>query len=621
MDRFNWPCNNTNYDHYYNQAHQEDGQHTFQPETGQTSAGPQPMALEDIIPSQRHLEDRHLEDSQHTFAPETGQTSAGGAASGALWSYPAPGQPQPYLDLNPPAQIPSWPRPDWGAPQPTTVTDVIQNDTLPNPQPAAPARRRKAPTKGLPPVKERFMAGLEAFGRGAPLVDCSSSLRFSAYITDNGTLVRKGIGLYRQLTDAEKTRLDHAITTRKRAVTKGSVKKRFLAGLDNYARGAKLKNCSATLQFKTYVTDDGHLHKDGKDLCKGLSREELNLVHQALLCRRDIYLNRVMNNASTEERFLAGLDKYAQGVPLTECFKTIRFGDYVTDNGLLRPQGEALRKSLSEKDQARVDEALVSRSDHYLNRVMNNASTEERFLASLDNYAKGLLLSECAEDICLRIYLTDDCRLHPDRGQPLYNKLSQDDKARVDDALTARRKVYAQRIAKDVDNFMITLEPYANGLSLQECETLPGLKKKASAYLTPEGGLTHRGKLLIENLQPDQLNKVLEAIEKRQQHTELNPQVPEPAWQWPEMLSPMPETGGVDPTAMADPIQTEAIQAEAIQTEAIQTEAIQTEAMQTEAMWAMVWQLTGQAVPGPSGSAAPPIPDYDNEAIGADFQH
>jgi hypothetical protein len=612
MDRFNWPCNNTNdhYDLYYNQAHQEDGQHSSQSETGQTSGGgaasgpswshpapgqpqpypgfnlpaqippspgpdweyflrtPQPMTLEEIIPSQMHLED-----GQHTFQPETGQTSAGVAASG---SYPAPDQPQPYQDLNPPAQISSWPRPDWGTSQPTTVADISQHDALPessNPKPAAPARRGKLRARGLPPVKERFLAGLEAFGRGVPLKNCSSSLRFYEYIHNNGCMIRKGLALYNQLTEAEKTRLNQAIIARQgakviRLADENTVKERFLAGLDNYAQGARLVDCSATLQFKHYVTDSGFLRQAGKEVCKGLPPEALAWVNQALFRRREFCLKREKANASVEERFLASLDNYAQGVPLANCSTVLQVDVYVTSDGKLHTKGEALRKSLSAEDQARLNQALLRRRDIYL---MNKASVEERFLASLESYAQGVLLKNCSEVLPVSDYVSHDGKLHP-KGEALRDRLSQEDQALVDQALTARGRLFGQRATRYVSKFMATLEPYANGLSLQECGTLSGLKRKAKLYLTPEGGLTHKGKLLVENLHPGLMNRVFDAIGKRQRRTELNPQVPEPQRQWPEMLSPMPEME----TAMVDP-------------------------MQTEAMWASVWQLTGQAVPGSSG--------------------
>ncbi|MEJ2045950.1 MAG: hypothetical protein P8X74_18985 [Reinekea sp.] len=653
MDRIY--CNPDNTDHYcYSQIHQEDGQYISQPETGQTSGTaasgplwshpapdqpqpyqsfdlpaqiplspspnleyflnlPQPMTFEDIILSQIYQED-----GQHTSQPEAGQTSAEGPASGPSWSHPTLGRPQPYHGFNLPAQIPLWSRPDGGASQPTTVADISQHDALPgssSSQPAAPSRRRKPRVKGLPPVKERFLAGLEAFGRGVLLKDCSLSIRFSNYIKSDGRLTNLGPGLYDQLTEAEKTRLEQAIIARRGTkLIKRTIKTRFLEGLDNYAQGVQLKDCSVTLQFKHYATDNGHLHKAGQDVCKGLSPKDLARVNQALLCRRESYLKRAMANPTVAERFLAGLDNYAQGVQLKDCSETIQFNDYVTDDGRLHPLGQNLRNNLPLEDQARLNQALLCRRESYSNRTMANPSVEKRFLASLDNYARGLLLGECAENIKLRIYVSDDGRLQQGRGQgqSLYHSLSWDDKMRVDQALTARRKIYAQRIAKDVDNFMATLEPYANGLSLQECGKKSGLKKKAIAYLTPEGGLTYKGQRLIENLQPGQLNKVLEAIGKRQQHRELNPQVPEPEWQWPENLSSMMELGGMDldPAAMVDPIQAETMYY-----------PMQMESMQTETMWASVWQLTGQAVPGPSGSAESSIPYYGSETVGTDFRH
>ncbi|MEJ2074507.1 MAG: hypothetical protein P8X79_13730 [Reinekea sp.] len=175
-------------------------------------------------------------------------------------------------------------------------------------------------------------------------------------------------------------------------------------------------------------------------------------------------------------------------------------------------------------------------------------------------------------------------------GAPPYNRFCPNDKDRVDRALTDRGRVVTQRTAKDVPKFMDTLEPYGNGLSLQKCGNWSGLKRKETSYLTSEGGHTRKGKRQIENLRPDQRNEILDAITKRQRHIELNPQMPEPSWQWPEMLSPMPE---MDPAHR----------------------------MQMEAMRATTWQLTSQAVPGPLESPEPPIPYYDSDAVGADFQH
>jgi hypothetical protein len=409
---------------------------------------------------------------QYAFQPQAGQISAGAVVSGASGSYPASGQP--YLNPNTPAQIPPLFGSDWEyslRPQPTPLEEIfqpqpiavedIQNaapQELPNPQPAV-EKRRGRPPKGQSTAKQRFLEGLEAYGRGVALENCSSSLRFRSYINDNGLIVNRGIPLYDELTSAEKTRLDQAIIARKgakliRIAEEDTVTERFLEGLNHYAQGAKLKECSATLPFRSYVSDDGRLQKPGLDVYAGL----------------------------------------------------------------------------------------------------------------------------------------------PPEGQERVNK-----------ALTARRELIAQRTSEEVDKFMATLEPYANGLSLLKCGNLSGLKWKATEYLTRKGGLRTKGELLVDKLRPDQRNKVFDAIAKRLQSLELNPQVPEPAWQWPVMPSPISETGGMNLTAMADPI--------------LLTEAMQMETMQTEAMWATVWQLTGQAVPGPSESAEPSIPYYDSEAVGLDFQY
>jgi hypothetical protein len=638
MDRVYWNPDNTGpyYSHDpYSQAPQEDGQHASLPETDQTSGGvvtsgpswshpasglpnqgcnvpswippsprldlecllrtPQTITLEEVIPPQ----------------PEVGQTSAGVPPREASGSQPA--LDLPYLSTNVQAQILSSSGPDLGcllrAPQPSAVEEIIQNDVSlepPNPRPAVEACRRKTIARGLPPAKERFLAGLEAFGRGALLKDCSSSLRFSNYINSDGKLsIRRGVPLYGELTAAEKTRLDQAIIARQgakliRLADEDTVKERFMEGLDNYAQGVKLKDCAATLQYKFYASDDGRLQKPGQKLRDSLPLEEQSLVDQALLCRNRIYRERSTDNRTVEERFLAGLDNYVQGVPLTECSASLDFGRYVSNDGHLQKAGQKLCDSLPPEDQARISQALLSRHDIYLKRSMNKAPLVERFLATLSDYAGGVPIKKCSRDIFLNNYVTDDGYLQPGRGETLYNKLSGDDKVRVDRALTARGRMFIQRTSRDVGQFLATLEPYGDGLPLQQCRKRPGLKRKVTTYLTEEGGLTSRGKRLIENLQPSQRNEVSDVIAKRQRYMELNSQVPEPPWQRPEMSASVLEQGGIDPTATADP-------------------------MQTEAMWATAWQLTGQAVPGmwgiPSESAESPIPSYGCEAVGADFQH
>jgi hypothetical protein len=643
MDRMN--SNSYDHFHYYNQTYQVDGQRTFQPETGQTSSGVaasetswnypvlgqsyqdfnvqaqipfspgpdwdlQPMAMKDIIHGQIHQQD-----GQYSFQPEIGQTSAGVPASGPWWSQPTPGQLQPYQDFNIPMQVP----PSLGSdleyiqhPQPMVLEDTIKNDEFLisfNPQPAVAPRRRKPPIKGLPPAKERFLAGLEAFARGVDLKDCSSSLKFGNYIKDDGSMGQKGPGLCKQLTDAEKTLLRQAIIARQKTKpTKAPVEERFLAGLDKYAQGSPLEYCSATLKFSVYVTNSGYLHKDGEDLCARLSQRDQERVNLALFSRREFYSNRMEDKATVEERFLAGLDNYAQGVPLVNCSETIKFKDYVTDQGILLKGGAGLFKKLLPRDQERVNDALLSRRQFYLNRVMETASVEERFLANLDNYAQGVSLGNCSATLRFSLYASDDGKLPPD-GQSLYKRLSPEDQNRVEQALATRRRRAAEQISGDLPPFLDTLELYSKGVDLQTCAKQSGLRTKAERYLTPEGGLTAKGELLIENLPPDEQIDVRVLVGLRLQRLNPSAQVPGSPWQLPEIPASMPEMGGMDPTAMVDPMQTETMVGP----------------MQSEAMMAAAWQYTGQTMPGtrgiPSESAEPLIPSYLSEVFGTDFQH
>ncbi|MEJ2041986.1 MAG: hypothetical protein P8X89_01780 [Reinekea sp.] len=506
MDRFY--CNPDNTDPYYSQVRQEDGQHASLPEAGQTSAG----------------------------VPVSG-------------SHTLPGQLSPNTNF--PAQIPPSPSPVLeyflSLPQPVSLEEIIQNDaSAANQQPVVEARRRWLP------VKERFLAGLEAFGRRASLKDCSSSLRFSDYIKNDGSLSRKGLPLYETFTTAEKARLDQAIAARRATQNRKRVPEDRVK-----------EDCSVTLEVNTQVSDTGHSENARRELCAGLIPGDQERVNQALLSRSQICGERwLAAKAPVAERFLAGLDNYAQGVKLKDCSATLSFKYYVSDDGFLSKKGRALRNRLSPPDQARLNQALLSRNYFHLKQVMVNAPVEERFLASLDNYARGVSLRECARNIGLPFYITGGSL--NSRGRALYNRLSTDDKARVNQALTTRKEVIAQRTSGDLDKFMATLEPYGNGLSLLECGNQSGLMERVITYLTPEGGLTPKGELLIENLQPDQQIDVLFAIGKRQQFMDPSAQVPGSPWQLPEM-----------PLSM----------------------------------------------PGPSESTEPPIPYYDREAVGADFQH
>ncbi|MEJ2046130.1 MAG: hypothetical protein P8X89_22975 [Reinekea sp.] len=592
MDRMNF--NSYDHFHYYNQTYQESGQPTFQPETGQTSGGgatsgaswnypgqpyqdfnvqaqipfspgpdwesflrtPEPMAMEDIIHGQIHQQDGQY--SSH----ETGQTSAGGAASGPWWSQP-PGQLQPHQGFNVPAQIPPSLGSDVENLQPPfqsmVLEDSVQNDASlapSNPQPAAARRRRKPQTS----TKARFLAGLKAFELGVDLKDCSSTLRFNDYIKSNGTMNNRGKALYNQFTDEEKTLLREAIIARQEAI-RDPVEVRFLASLDNYAGGMKLIECSEDIAIRSYVTEDGNLREEGEALCARLPPADWKRVKQALLSRRQFYSNQL------KER--------------------------------------ALRDCLPQESQERVvNEAL----QYHVNRATALPPPEERFLAGLANYVQGAQLDKCSATIRFGDHVTVDGKLQ-ERGQELLDRMSLQDQNRVKQALATRRRLVAEQLSEDFPNFMAALGPYSNGVDFQTCAKQSGLNRLAESYLTPEGGLTAKGELLIENLPPDEQVDVRVLVGLRAQRLNPSAQVPGSPWQLPEIPASMPEMRGMDPASMVDPMQTETM----------------LDPMQTEAMWAAVWQLTGQAAPGtwgiPSESAEPSMPSYDNEAFGGDYQH
>jgi hypothetical protein len=494
MDRHNWNFPNADYNNHYNLAYQE-----------------------------------HV---QYISQPEAGQTSGGVAASGPSWSYPTPSQPQPYPDFN----FPQWIPPSLGedleyllrTPQPTPWENIIQNDAPPEPsnaQPAVKKRRRRKFTE----VKEQFLASLDKYAHGYTLDGCSTTIDLNAYLNDAGYLRPKGIVLYNKLEQKDKDLVDQALADRqdrkgsKEGPVSDKVRSSFLEGLDAYANGALLRDCSATLSFDVYVTSKGTLHKRGEDLYNCLEQGDKDRIDDALRARREIPIDDTFM-----DDFLGGLEAYSRGAPLTECFATVHFSTYVTSDGRLLPAGKRLRKKLA----GREEEILINK------------------------------------------------------------------------ALADRKRITAQQISGDLPDFMKALEPYSNGLDLLECGIQSGLTGRLERYLTPEGGLTAKGELLIENLPPDEQLEVLNMVGRRKQFTDPSAQpVPEsPPWQLP---SSMQDMRGMDQAAMVDPIQSDAM----------------VDPMQTEAMWATAWQLTGQAVPGPSAPAESPIPYYDSEAIWADFQH
>jgi hypothetical protein len=474
----------------------------------------------------------HQEDGQHTSQPETGQTHGGVAAGGPSWSQSESGQPQPYQSFNFPAQIPPLLGSDLDSFQPIPLENIIQNGELAqpsNPQPAVRKRKRRSSAE----VKEHFLAGLDNYARGVKLKSCSANLSFKLYLNDSGELTAQGRSLYKSLMPGEQTRVCQAINSRVATVVNPI--KSFLGGLEAYASGAQLKDCSATIRFAAYVTTKGVLQEMGVRLYERLNQGDKDRVDQALAARRRIQIELIANNDTPMDCFLEGLEAYANGASLSDCSATIRYANYVTTDGRLLAAGKRLH-----------------------NRLVGGA------------------------------------------GEAL-----------VDKALAARRKIAAQRISGDLPYFLAALVSYGNGLDLHMCGEASAQVKR---FLTPEGGLTPKGELLIENLSPDQQNDVWDKITERRQRLDPSAQVPDLQWQLPEIPSSMSEmemlaVRGMSQAAMVDPMQTEAM----------------VDPMQTEAMWAAVWQMTGQAMPGtweiPSESAEPPMPSYDNEAFGADFQH
>ncbi|MEJ2065841.1 MAG: hypothetical protein P8X74_21610 [Reinekea sp.] len=523
------------------------------------------------------------EDGQHTSQPEIGQTSAGLAASGPLWSHLAPGH-QPYQGFNFPAQISPSLGSDWEyllpppqptpleeifQPQPIAVDEIGQNDERPepsNPQPAAKKRHRRSSAE----IKKHFLAGFDKYAQGCELKDCSEDIKFATYITSNGRLRGMGQIQYNALEQRDKDRVDKALESRQeilagRSVANIRVMEGFLGGLEAYASGASLKNCSATINFSTYVTTTGSLREQGRTLRESLPQRDKDRVDRALAARKRIKVELVAYNDTAMDGFLGGLDAYASGAQLKDCSATIKFSQYVTTDGRLLTEGERMYKKL--------------------------------------------------------------------KGGP--------GEAQVNEALAARRRFAAQRISGDLPSFLAVLAPYSIGLDLQACREALDVEAKGEMYLTPKGGLTSKGELLIENLQPDQRYDVWYAIGKRRQRLDPSAQAPESPWQLPEISSSMPEMGGMSQAAVTGPMQTEAmcgpmqtVMYDSIQTamygpmQAAMYDPIQTamyDPIQTEALMAAAWQYTDQAMPGtweiPSEPAESSIPYYDSDAVGTDFQH
>jgi hypothetical protein len=188
---------------------------------------------------------------------------------------------------------------------------------------------------------------------------------------------------------------------------------------------------------------------------------------------------------------------------------------------LLPPQPTPL-ENIIQNDVLSYAQSAVNPQDRKVfttHKLFRGNSTKARILEGLEAYASGTPLNECSATIRFSTYFSTDGCLSL-AGRSLYNRLEQGDKDRVINALQTRRRMAAEQISGDLPHFLAALEPYSNGIDLLECGRQSGLKKKAAMYLTSEGGLTSKGKLLIENLSPEQQTYVSNMLEQRRQHEE-----------------------------------------------------------------------------------------------------
>ncbi|MEJ2042827.1 MAG: hypothetical protein P8X89_06095, partial [Reinekea sp.] len=199
------------------------------------------------------------------------------------------------------------------------------------------------------------------------------------------------------------------------------VREQLLLGFGNYEQGFPLEDCSTTLDFKDYLTNDGKLTGEGRTLYDNyLLPEERARFNLAMSTRRHY-----MPSEAKLTRIMQGLEMYAgSGLSLEQCSRhtSSGLGTYITEDGSLQPgRGEFLYNSLRPEDRQRVDQAL-----HYIG-VSQLYTDQDPFLESLDNYAKGVPIMECSGDIPISRYVTDDGHLQPGRGESLYDILSDND--------------------------------------------------------------------------------------------------------------------------------------------------------------------------------------------------
>ena len=222
----------------------------------------------------------------------------------------------------------------------------------------------------------------------------------------------------------------------------------------------------------------------------------------------------MMSQESTIEQFMAALEPYAQGQGLIECekqsgLKSLR--KYLWSNGQLKEPGKAIYNKLPLDGKAEVDAALIMRLRH----TMSHESVQEQFMAALEPYAQGKSLLECEalSDLnWISNYLSNDGQLR-ERAEKIYMKLPPEGQSEVNAALAARRQRMMSR-QSTAEKFMAALEPYAQGKSFKECESLSTLKGIGN-YASNNGQLTKRGEAICRKLPPEQQAIVDDALARR----------------------------------------------------------------------------------------------------------
>ena len=294
---------------------------------------------------------------------------------------------------------------------------------------------------------------------------------------------------------------------KRRAVRASSeLQQKFLAGLEPYAAGKRMKECtheSGLTDFHRYFLDAGGLQKRGQALYAKLPPEQQAKMDQAIERRKIAVMAKAMETASPLEKFLAGLEPYAAGKMLKDCESESGLGNfhsYFLDAGGLKEKSQMLYAKLPPEQQAKVDQAIEARKMALVAKAMDTESPVEKFLAGLEPYAAGKTLAECESKSSLaafQTYLSAAGGLQAN-GQALYKKLLPKQQAEVD-AARLSRTVWFAREKIDSKRFLDAIHRFSSSsLQIETIEQAVGLKKGHLGLLLCETGLTEAGRQYVE---------------------------------------------------------------------------------------------------------------------------